>query len=475
VSQPYTKAKILTTVGPSSDSEEKLLDLIDAGASGFRLNFSHGDEEYFTSLFKTIYNVCEKRKLPIPILQDLQGPKIRIGKLERENIEIFSGDNLELSIEKVVGNNNIISTSYKSLVKDASIGNTILIDDGLIKLKVIKKREKSLVCKILIGGMLKSKKGMNLPGMKLSTEAITQQDKKNMEFAFKHRVDYVALSFVRCADDIVNLRKWMNKKGYNKQIVAKIEKPEAVENFEEILKVSDAIMVARGDLGVELEPYHVPIIQKRIIRRCNEVGKLVITATQMLESMISNPTPTRAEASDVANAVLDGTDVVMLSGETAAGKYPIEAVKTMKNIISNIESQNQFGPKIDFEVPEDKADNIFDATGSAFVDIANQIGAKALVVFTHHGRKAKVLSKYNPKTHIFAFSDSFDTLNDLNLHKGIKPYYIKDIMNEEFYIKRATQILKSDKIISKGDVVLFTAGAPISEIDRKNWVRFLVV
>jgi pyruvate kinase len=475
VSQPYTKTKILATVGPSSDSEEKLLDLIDAGASGFRLNFSHGDEEYFTSLFQTIYNVCEKRKLPIPILQDLQGPKIRIGILERENIEILAGDNLELSIEKVVGNKNIISTSYKSLVKDASIGNTILIDDGLIKLEVVKKKEKSLVCKILIGGMLKSKKGMNLPEMKLSTDAITQQDKKNMEFAFKHRVDYVALSFVRGADDIVNLRKWMNKKGYNKQIVAKIEKPEAVENFEEILKVSDAIMVARGDLGVELEPYHVPIIQKRIIRRCNEVGKLVITATQMLESMISNPTPTRAEASDVANAVIDGTDVVMLSGETAAGKYPIEAIKTMNNIILNIESQNQFGPKIDFEVPEDKADNIFDATGSAFVDIANQIGAKALVVFTHHGRKAKVLSKYNPKTHIFAFSDSFETLNDLNLHKGIKPYYIKDIMDEEFYIKRATQILKSEKIISKGDVVLFTAGAPISEIDRKNWVRFLVV
>ncbi len=475
MSQPYTKTKILATVGPSSDSEEKLLDLIDAGASGFRLNFSHGDEEYFTSLFQTIYNVCEKRKLPIPILQDLQGPKIRIGILERENIEILAGDNLELSIEKVVGNKNIISTSYKSLVKDASIGNTILIDDGLIKLEVVKKKEKSLVCKILIGGMLKSKKGMNLPEMKLSTDAITQQDKKNMEFAFKHRVDYVALSFVRGADDIVNLRKWMNKKGYNKQIVAKIEKPEAVENFEEILKVSDAIMVARGDLGVELEPYHVPIIQKRIIRRCNEVGKLVITATQMLESMISNPTPTRAEASDVANAVIDGTDVVMLSGETAAGKYPIEAIKTMNNIILNIESQNQFGPKIDFEVPEDKADNIFDATGSAFVDIANQIGAKALVVFTHHGRKAKVLSKYNPKTHIFAFSDSFETLNDLNLHKGIKPYYIKDIMDEEFYIKRATQILKSEKIISKGDVVLFTAGAPISEIDRKNWVRFLVV
>jgi len=471
----FIKTKILATIGPSTDSEDKLRNLIDAGASGFRLNFSHGSEDYFESLFKSIYNVCEERGLPIPILQDLQGPKIRIGKLEKEGIEIRSGELIEITTDEILGNNEIISTSYSELIQDATLDNTILIDDGLIRLKIIEKRSNSLLCKIIEGGILKSNKGMNLPGMQLSTAAVTDKDKKDMLFAFKHRVDYVALSFVRSADDIVELRNWMDEKGYKKQIVAKIEKPEAVKNFEEILAVSDAIMVARGDLGVELGPYQVPVIQKRIIRRCNEVGKLVITATQMLESMISNPAPTRAEASDVANAVLDGTDVVMLSGETAAGKFPINSVRTMKNIILETEEQDQFKPKIEWEIPEDKADNIFDSTSRAFVEIADQINANALIVFTHEGRKAKNLSKFNPNTYIYAFSDSFDTLNDLNLHKGIAPFYLKDIMDENYYIGKATDILKEKEIITEGDIVIFTAGAPISDIDRKNWIRFLVV
>ncbi len=327
------KTKILATIGPASDSEEMLLALIDSGVNAFRMNFSHGNEDYFTDLFNKIHNVCEKRKLPIPIVQDLQGPKIRIGQLEEPSIEIKTGNEIELTIDKVIGTESIISSSYTELVKDASIGNTILIDDGLIKLKVKEKKERSLMCEIIEGGTLKPKKGMNLPGMKLSTPSLTEADKKNMEFAFRHRVDYVALSFVRYAKDIDDLRNWMKERGFDKPIIAKIEKPEAVDNFEEILKSADGIMVARGDLGVELAPQLVPIIQKNIIRRCNAVGKLVITATQMLESMINNPIPTRAEASDVANAVLDGTDVVMLSGETAVGKFPISTIQTMKKIL----------------------------------------------------------------------------------------------------------------------------------------------
>lgn len=469
------KTKILATIGPASDSEEMLLSLIDAGVNAFRLNFSHGDEKYFLNLFNKIHNVCEKRELPIPILQDLQGPKIRIGELEKPSLEIRTGDEIEITIDKVIGTEKLISSSYKELIKDASVGNTILIDDGLIKLKVKEKRERSLLCEIIEGGRLKPKKGMNLPGMKLSTPALTDADKKNMEFAFKHRVDYVALSFVRYAEDIEELRKWMQEKGYDKPIIAKIEKPEAVDNFEEILKTADGIMVARGDLGVELAPQLVPIIQKNIIRRCNAVGKLVITATQMLESMIHNPIPTRAEASDVANAVLDGTDVVMLSGETAMGHYPSQTIQTMKSILLSTESQTQFQSPIKHEVPNNLADNIFDATGRAFVEISDQVNAKALIVFTHKGRKANILSKFNPKANIYAFSNSFDTLNHLNLHKGITPFFIKDIMDEEFYIPQSIEILKSKGILTKGDLVVFTAGAPITEIDRKNWVRFLVV
>ncbi|MCF6270738.1 MAG: pyruvate kinase [Melioribacteraceae bacterium] len=470
-----TKTKILATLGPSTDSEEMILHLVDAGVNGFRLNFSHGDKEYFNNLFEKINLVCEARKLPIPIIQDLQGPKIRIGKLKKEKIKIKSGNSIEITIDEVEGDEKIISASYQSLVQDAKIGETILIDDGLIKLEVSEKRERSLICKIIEGGRLKPKKGMNLPGMKLSTPALTEQDKANLEFALKYRIDYIALSFVRSAKDIVELRDWLTEKGYKKPIIAKIEKPEAVENFEEILKVADVIMVARGDLGVEMEPQLVPTIQKKIIRRCNEVGKLVITATQMLESMITNPIPTRAEASDVANAVLDGTDVVMLSGETAAGEYPIKTVEMMREILLSIQSQRLFLPDVNWEVPVDKIENIFDATAKGFTQIANQVKADAIVVFTHAGRQAMRMSKYNPNADIYAFSDNFEVLNALNLHKSITPLYLKDINDEKYYMRRSVEILKEKEFVSDGDLLLFAAGAPLAEVERKSWVRFKVV
>ncbi len=470
-----TKTKILATLGPATDSEEMILQLVDAGVNGFRLNFSHGDKDYFDNLFRIINNVCEERKLPIPIIQDLQGPKIRIGKLKKDKVKIKSGDNIEITIDKLDGDENIISASYQELVKDAQIGEIILIDDGLIKLEVTKKKERSLICKIIEGGKLKPKKGMNLPGMKLSTPALTEQDKANLEFALQYRIDFIALSFVRSANDIVELKKWLKEKGYEKPIIAKIEKPEAVENFEEILKVADVIMVARGDLGVEIDPQLVPAIQKQIIRRCNEVGKLVITATQMLESMITNPIPTRAEASDVANAVLDGTDVVMLSGETAAGEYPIKTVKMMREILLSIQSQRAFLPTVKWETPNDKIENIFDATAKSFGQIADQINADAIVLFTHQGRQAMRMSKYNPTADIYAFSDDFDVLNFLNLHKSITPHYLKNINDENYYLNRSIEILKEKKFVCDGDLVLFAAGAPLAEVERKSWVRFKVV
>jgi len=470
-----TKTKILATLGPSTDSEEKILQLVDAGVNGFRLNFSHGDEEYFKTLFERINLVCEARKLPIPIIQDLQGPKIRIGKLKKEKIKIKSGNSIEITIDAIEGDDKIISASYQQLIKDAHVGDTILIDDGLIKLEVAEKRARSLICNIIVGGKLKSKKGMNLPGMKLSTPALTEQDKKNLEFALQYRVDYVALSFVRSADDIVELRNWLTEKGFDKPIIAKIEKPEAIENFEEILKVTDVIMVARGDLGVEMEPQLVPTIQKKIIRRCNEVGKLVITATQMLESMITNPIPTRAEASDVANAVLDGTDVVMLSGETAAGDYPIQTVEMMREILLSIQTQSPFVFNVNWEAPKDKTENIFDATAKGFAQIGDQIKADAIVVFTHAGRLAMRMSKYNPNADIYAFSDDFTVLNALNLHKSITPLYLKDINDEYYYMRRSVEILKENEFVDEGDVLLFAAGAPLAEVDRKSWVRFKVV
>jgi len=475
MNERLVKTKILATIGPASDSEENLLSLIDAGADAFRLNFSHGTYEYYEDLFHKINSVCEKRSLPIPIIQDLQGPKIRIGNLSSESIEISKDDIIEITTDKIVGTREIISTSYPHLVKDAAIGDTILIDDGLIHLEIIGKKEKSVVCKVIEGGPLKPHKGMNLPGMKLSTPALTEKDKEDLEFGLKHRVDFIALSFVRHADDILHLRNWLKKRGSDKPIIAKIEKPEGVDNFETILEASDGIMVARGDLGVELPTQLVPIIQKNIIKRCNAVGKLVITATQMLESMIQHSVPTRAEASDVANAVLDGTDVVMLSGETSVGKYPVGAVKMMNDILLTTESQTQFKPIIKYDMPSSIADNLFDATGRGFTDIANQINTAAIVIFTHFGRKAKVMSKFRPRAPIFAVSNKFETLNVLNLYRGIVPLYLEKFEDEGTSIQEMTNLLKKKEYVKKGEVILFTSGAPITDKGRRNWIRFSIV
>lgn len=471
----FAKTKILATLGPATDSKKMLIKLIDAGVDAVRLNFSHGNHDYFESLFHTIHDVCVSKSLPIATLVDLQGPKIRIGELIEDEIEIKSGKQIEITTKQIKGTKELISTSYNSLIKDASIGDKILINDGLIQLKVKKKKKDSLVCDIVEGGTLKPRKGMNLPGMKLSTKAVTKKDYINLEFALKHRVDFIALSFVRTEHDILHLKKWLKKKGHNIPIIAKIEKPEAVINFEKILNAADGIMVARGDLGVEMNPQDVPVIQKSIIKRCNEVGKLVITATQMLESMIENPVPTRAEASDVANAVWDGTDVVMLSGETSVGKHPVNAVKFMNEIILKTETSEHRQCNTDFEIPFSLEDNLFDSTGKANKDMSDRIDASAIVVFTHYGRKASVIAKYRPKAPIIAISDKFDTLNKLNLYKGIKPFFVENFSDEEYATKKAIEILRKYSIAKKGDVVMLSAGAPITEKGRRSWVRFLVL
>ncbi len=471
----FAKTKILATVGPAIDTTEKLEEIIDAGCDAFRLNFSHGNLQYFEHVFNLINEICVRKSLPIPILIDLQGPKIRIGELCQPSIEIKTNDLIEITVDDVVGTAQKISTSYKQLHKDAELGNTILVDDGLINLKVTELKENSVICKIIEGGVLKPKKGMNLPGMNLSTSSITEKDYTNLEFALKHRVDFIALSFVRSADDIKSLKDWLKKKGISKSIIAKIEKPEAVENFDSILEEADGIMIARGDLGVELAPQIVPIVQKRIIRKCNAIGKLVITATQMLESMIHNPIPTRAEASDIANAVFDGTDVVMLSGETSVGSHAIEAVKIMNNILLTAEAQSSFRHKIDYEVPHDLNDNIFDATGRAIVSMSSQLNASALVIFTHYGKKARTIAKFRPNSPIYAFSDKFDTLNALNLYWGIKPFFLKDITEEDKSINNSSGILIEKGFIKEGDFVIYSASAPFTETSRKSWTRFELI
>lgn len=471
INEEFAKTKILCTLGPATSTKEKIKELLAAGMDGVRLNFSHGDYKFYDELFINIHKACVEESTPLGILLDLQGPKIRVGDLKEEKFEVHPGEKIEITTEKILGTKEKISTSYSLLAKDAEIGNFILIDDGLIKLKIISKTETSVFCEVINGGIIKPRKGMNLPGMKLSTPSITEKDLADIEYASTKRVDYLALSFVRSAKDIIELRSWLHKKNINIPIIAKIEKKEAVDDFDNILNVSDGIMIARGDLGVELDPQDVPIIQKYITKQCNAFGKLVITATQMLESMIQNPIPTRAEASDVANAVWDGTDIVMLSGETSVGKFPIRTVEIMNNIVRKAE-QHYLHRKIEYVIPDEKEENLFDSVCKAVVQIADQTNVSAILVYTYEGRTAIRISKFRPKAKIIAVSESFETMNKLCLRWGITSLFLKGISKEKVLIEEAKKLLLENKLVNKGDMILYTAGAPYSDKSRANWIKF---
>lgn len=475
ISNVFAKTKILATLGPASSTTENIQQLIDAGLDGVRLNFSHGKYDFYESLYDSIDTACKAKQAPLAVLIDLQGPKIRVGDLAKPEIELVDGEKIEITSKDLPGTKDVISTSYKLLVNDAKVGNTILIDDGLIKLIVTGKSDDSVFCEIESGGILKPRKGMNLPGMRLSTPSVTEKDISDLTFALKHRVDYIALSFVRKAIDIVELKNWLKKHGSYTPVIAKIEKEEAVNDFDEILKVADGIMVARGDLGVEMSACRVPIIQKQIIKRCNSVGKLVITATQMLESMISNPVPTRAEASDVANAVWDGTDVVMLSAETSVGKNPVRAVQIMNNIVRYAEENLDKVSAIPYEIPSSLEENLFDSYCYAVSDLSKRVKASAIVVFTHKGRTAVRLSKYRPDARIVAISNCFETMNNLCLKYGVTSIFAEDIKDEQKAIENARQLVIQSGHVKKGDVVVITSGAPFSDKSRMNWLKFAVI
>ena len=465
------KTKILATLGPQTFNSEIIKKLISSGISAVRLNMSHGDYDFYTHLFENILTVRKDLNSPLAILADLQGPKIRIGELKKPKIEISSGNKIEITIDDVVGDENLISTSYKSLNKDAEIGDMILINDGLIRLKIISKKERSIICEIETGGTLSPRKGMNLPGMKLSTPCLTEKDFEDLEFLNNKHIDYLALSFVRKADDINELKKWLSNKGKEIPVIAKIEKKEAVDSFNSILDAADGIMVARGDLGVELSPAEVPVIQKEIIKKCNETGKLVITATQMLESMINSPIPTRAEAADVANAVWDGSDVVMLSGETSVGKHPVDTVKMMREIVLNAERHFIVNENIKFQIPEVLEENLFDSVLKGITLVAEQVKASAIVVFTFKGRAARGLAKFRPKAKIIALSDSYNTMNNLSLRWGVNSLFIEKIDKRHAAIEVAKNLVLNAGLVKRGDLVLFLSRAPVSEKGRSDFLH----
>ncbi len=469
------RTKILATLGPQTSSAETIKGLIKSGVDGVRFNMSHGNYDFFTELFENINSVCLELESPLATLIDLQGPKIRIGELIRPTISIETGEQIEITIDDIKGDEKIISTSYKQLIDDAQIESPILINDGLIRLRIREKKKNSIVCDIENGGILSPRKGMNLPGMKLSTPSITEKDYRDLEFVIKHRVDYIALSFVRSSKDLIELKEWLKDKKQNIPVIAKIEKKEAIDDFDSILKACEGIMIARGDLGVELSPQEVPFIQKQIIKKCNEEGKLVITATQMLESMIHSPIPTRAEASDVANAVWDGTDVVMLSGETSIGKFPVQSVRMMNEVILNSEKHPVNKSRLDFVIPDNLEENLFDSVFRGISETIKQINAQAVVVFTYKGRAARRLSKYKPAAKIIAISNKFATMNSLCLRWGVTSLFMDKIDKEQIAIEKAKELIMNAGLVNEGDMVIFMAGTPFSEKSRVNWLRFEVM
>jgi pyruvate kinase len=473
--ESFAKTKILATLGPATKDVAIIRALINVGIDAVRLNLSHGNYDFFEELFDSIHKACTEENTPLAILVDLQGPKIRIGELEEPSCVLKTGNLIEITTENIKGNEKIISTSYKSLIQDAEIGNKVLINDGLIRLTIQEKKNHSLICKIDTGGILTPKKGMNLPGMKLSTASMTEKDFKDLEFVLKHRVDYIALSFVRSADDVIHLKNWLKEKDKSIPVIAKIEKSEAIDNLDSIIEASDGVMVARGDLGVEFPPQDVPVLQKAIIKKCNQIGKLVITATQMLESMIHSPIPTRAEASDVANAVWDGSDVVMLSGETSVGEFPVRTVQIMNDILLKTELHFEDRRNINYLTIKNIQENLFDSIGRSVVDMSKQIDAKAIVVFTFKGRTARIISKYKPQANIIAISNSFETMNNLCLRWGVTSIFRETFDKEHLAIDDAKELILNCGLVKKGDLVIFTAGAPYSEKSRANWSRFEII
>ncbi len=456
------RTKIVATIGPASNSRSMLEKLVEAGMNVARLNFSHGSYEEHVEVIRSIRSISRTMNRPVAILLDLQGPKIRVGRLENgEPVRLKRNQPFAITNRDMAGTAAMVSTTYRQLISDVHKGDTVLLDDGLIRLQVEKVRKDTVECRVINGGWLKEKKGINLPGVNVSAPSLTDKDKRDVNFGIQNGVDYFALSFVRTADDLRQIKALLQRQGAHIPVIAKIEKPEAVDNLEAILEVADGIMVARGDLGVELKPEQVPTIQKRIIHAAVNCNKPVITATQMLETMSANPIPTRAEASDVANAIIDGTDAVMLSGETASGRYPLKAVRMMARIAREAESS----PFMKYIIPFDRdpADLVTHAVAQSAVNIVHEIHGCCLVVFSASGKTSKKVSKQRPSHPVYAFTSSSATYNRLSLLWGVTPMYIPDIDSPQRLITSSENLLREKNLIANGDLVVFVIGVGLRE------------
>lgn len=469
------KTKIIATMGPSTADKDTLKSMFKEGLNVCRLNFSHGSHDDHLHFIKIIRELNDETGMNVAILADLQGPKIRIDKMAGSGAELIENSIITIQTTEVEGTSDLVSINYKELPKDVSVGERILLDDGKLVLQVESTNKKdSLKAKVLFGGKLTSHKGVNLPNTKISLPCLTEKDLKDLDFALEHNVDWIGLSFVRSASDIMELKQIISTKMAKAKVIAKIEKPEAIEEIDEIMKESDAIMVARGDLGVEIPYQNVPLIQKKLIQQARSHAKPIIVATQMMESMITNSTPTRAEVNDVANAVLDGADAVMLSGETSVGKHPIEVIKTMVNIVLEVESFDGIYNKE--ELPE-KNDTRFITDSICFnaVRLSRRVDATAILTMSFSGYTAYKIASQRPKADIFVFTSNKSILTQLSLIWGVRGYYYDKTVSTDHTIADIKYLLKKVGTLKEGDLVINIASMPIEAHGNSNMLKLSYV
>ena len=470
------KTKIVCTIGPSSESPEILEELIKNGMNVARLNFSHGTHEEHLEKIKTIRKIRRKLNVPVAIMLDTKGPEIRTGNYDVKEIYLKPDDIFTLTTRDVVGSQEIVSVSYEGLPNDVEVGSEIFIDDGLVQLEVIDIKDGTdVVCKALNNGVLSDHKGVNLPGRQTNLPAITPKDVEDIKFGIENDIDIIAASFVRKKEDVYDIRRVLEDHGgENIKIISKIESQEGVDNIDEIIEASDGIMVARGDLGIEIRTELIPIVQKEMIRKTNLASKPVITATQMLDSMIRNPRPTRAETTDVANAIIDGTDCVMLSGETAGGKYPVEAVRTMKNICITTELSDDFNKNI-YETDVSSLNNVTNSIARNTCEIAKELEASAIISCTSSGNTSRVISKFKPKTNIIAATTTEKVARQLSVVWGVYPIVIQEAKETDELIERAIFGAINEGYVNEGDLTVVTAGIPLGVSGNSNLIKVHII
>ncbi|HEY4195796.1 MAG TPA: pyruvate kinase [Mucilaginibacter sp.] len=473
----YNRTKIVATMGPASTNKDILLAMIKAGVNVCRLNFSHGRPEDHQKTIDTIREINEQYKVNVGILADLQGPKIRIGLVKDGGIHLVNGTQINITTHECIGDDNRIYITYETFPQDVRANEIILLDDGKIQMRVIEtNRKDSVLCEVVHGGILTSRKGVNLPNTKVSIPSLTEEDLVNLEFALQNDVEWIGLSFVRTAEDIVELKRIISRSGKAARVIAKVEKPEAIDNIDGIIAATDGVMVARGDLGVEMPLEEVPLLQKMIARKCRAASKPVIVATQMLESMITTPRPTRAEVNDVANSVLDGADAVMLSGETSVGEFPVIVIETMAKIVRNVEELGYtYNTTIEPETPPSPANYLSDALCGSAVYLAEHTNAVGIVSMTVSGYTAFEISSHRPKASTYIFTSNKNLLKALSLVWGVRSFYYDKLESTDQTISDVNEILKSENLIEVGDVIINTASVPITKKGKTNMLKVSVV